>query len=298
MKIHLDFKPDHVLMTTPGLATSDPLRRALTCGYAGMVLDLTERMQIFDSNQPAAFELPLPSWRHFLRHLKHVFDVNELRASRKRADQVPQKMLFVTGGQTHAREDDIPPQPDIDVDIADAFEISGPEMLVIDACHHDVNKHGLKLLALPGRWRTRVRLRDRSNGFDIVLLAVAHESAGVPSLEREAYGTERGKIGIETHECGFFDAVRYPLEPAQHAHEKGTFYVTCRDAAECRADFVDIPRALPIGAIPGGWGLNARMLSGTGYNRVFARQAGDGRAQAVCVSFHYHDPAFGQPQDD
>lgn len=293
MQIKLEFFPQRVTMTVPPCSSGDDLHRAFMSGYATMVLeDVWEQL---NSETPATFDVPVTSWRHLLRSIKRGYDFSS--TYKKPAGHVPQALTFFANGVQYATEQDIPRLGDFLHDVG-SFNLLGPELIAIDPCYHDISE-AVAMIAKPGTWKAQATMRDEFNGFSTALLAVAHDSVNDNLFDPALYEAEpAGVAGVDSGTCGFFDRSAYPTEEAQHEHEDGTFYKGCCDATDCKSDYHDNERAMPMDIVPGGVGVNSRTFIGDGGYRCFVRRNSDGEVIAACLVFDYGDKAFRDPEDE
>lgn len=293
MQIKLEFTERQVFMTVPPCKFDDPLHRAFMGGYPATVLDI---WNVLSEEHPSRVELPVTAWRHFLRVLTRGYEF--AATYKKPADTVVDPLVYVVEGVEYANEKAIPQRPDF-VHAVGAFTLTQPELIAIDPCYDNVAREAVSMTALTGSWRAQATLRDELNGWSCALLAVAHESVTDNLFDASLYESEPvGVAGVDSGMCGFFDRSAYPDDEAQHEHEDGTFYKGCCDATDCKADYRDNTRVLPMDIVPGAVGVNSRTFIGDGGYRCFVRKNEQGLVIAACLVFDYGDKVFGDDSDD
>lgn len=291
MQIQLQFQATHIDLTLPAMDDDSDLAQALSYG----VSDSRAFDDIWDlpENEPATVALPFYGWRNVLRALSRSYTFASTR--RKPEGYKAEPLTYVVDGVSYDCERDIPTRADMFEELGE-FALTAPTLLAIDPCYEDL-ADAVAMPALTGKWVAAVTMRDTNNGYGVARLAVRHESvdASLAAMFDPAQFEQEpaGAASVDSAQCGFFDAARYPQSKSEHEHRKGSFYYGCCAVADCDGEmYGQAEKPIPGGVTPDSVGVNSRTLLGDGSHRVMVRRDAQGAVIAAILLFDYKDEAF------
>lgn len=175
--------------------------------------------------------------------------------------------------------------PDQDYPLGE-LQLTTPALRVTDPCYTKTTWCASALDVKPGAWRAKAQVGPTDWDSRVKALQIQHQDeAEMPVLPETELEPTKLNAGVDSGQCGFFDDIRYPTEPAQFEYEDNTFYGAC-----CR---LTLNPCLPGGGVlADGSGVVTSSGFGDGGYDVYVRRDAQGLIVLVQLRF------IGQNESD
>lgn len=171
------------------------------------------------------------------------------------------------------------------------FTVASDRIRVTDPCYEIGTWCAGEIAGVrPGIWRAQsVMGQEGAWGARVRKLQIRHVDAPADIFATAAFAETDIDVGVDSGQAGFFDATRYPTDPAELEYEPGRFY------GECCELTLDHNRP-GGGVIPRGFGVVTS--SGFGDGSYSCRITRDPHGQVIAAYISFIDEEEDEETDD
>lgn len=162
-----------------------------------------------------------------------------------------------------------------------SFKVESSQIRVTDPCYENEGS-AIFLKATPGVWQASTLIGPTAWNRRNKELRIWHESEteAVFTENETAFVRHPKYAGVDSGQCGFFDASKFPDDTAQFECAEGTFYGRC-----CDTTGKEDSSAVGGGVLPDGVGVLTSSGYGDGGYSVFVLYDDGGSAVAAVIYF-------------
>jgi hypothetical protein len=230
-----------------------------------------------------------PLCRNIERHCQQEYELEkrvcEAMIEKGYPNQAPwrEPLTWIYAGQAYASVDDlrdrirVPAEQIFDLG---QFTVAGDRLRVSDPCYEIGTWCAGEIAEVRrGTWRAQsVMGEEGAWGARVRKLQIRHADAPADIFATAAFVETDIDVGVDSGQAGFFDASRYPTDPAELEYEPGRFYGECCE--------LTLDNNLPGGGvIPQGFGVVTRSGFGDGSYSCRIIRDTDGQVIAASISF-------------